>query len=166
MANQVKLSIILPAQTYLEEEVSSVIIPAVRSDIDILPERAPSVFVLDYGLVQVLGSGGQVKARYFIQSGMADVAENRCKVMTTGLVPFDDITPHDAKLKLDSAPNENERLFYQMILDHLRGIRRRYLRTLNVFNDKSARSQTHEERMQTIRDEIAKLRKNHPKTEE
>ena len=54
MGKEVNLSIILPSRIYLQEKVSSVIIPAVRADIDILPDRAPSVFALDFGLLQIL----------------------------------------------------------------------------------------------------------------
>ena len=33
----------------LEEKVASVILPAIRADVDVLPDRAPSVFALDFG---------------------------------------------------------------------------------------------------------------------
>ena len=138
MDNEIKLSLTIPSKVYLEEKVANVIIPAVRADVDILPNRAPSVFVLDFGVLQILDKNGSVKKRYFIQSGVADIADNNCRVMTQGVVPYDEMTPHVAKQKVEAAENEQERLFYQMILDYQRGIRRRYLRTLNLFSFKSA----------------------------
>lgn len=163
MSDEIKLTIALPSQIYKEAEVASVIIPAVRADVDILPDRAPSVFVLDYGVLQILKKSGALQERYFIKSGMAQVVENHCQVMTQGVIPFDDITPFDAKKKVEEAINENDRLFYSMILDYQRGIRRRYLQTLNVFGSKSGPIKTHEEYVAEIRENLEELRRRFPK---
>ena len=117
----------------------AVVLPAVRAPIEILPDRAPSVFVLDYGVVQVTGRGVDTKEKYFIYSGMADVAENHCKIMTQEVVAASEINVIAAKELAEKARDDNERLFYEMIVDHLRGVRRRYLRTLKVFARKSGR---------------------------
>lgn len=139
MSNEVKLTIELPTGIFLEKNVPAVVLPAVRAPIEILPDRAPSVFVLDYGVVQVTGRGMDTKEKYFIYSGMADVAENHCKVMTQEVVAASEVNVNTAKELAEKARDENERLFYEMIVDHLRGVRRRYLRTLKVFAKKSGR---------------------------
>ncbi len=136
MGKEIDLSIILPARTYLQEKVASVIIPAIRADIDILPDRAPSVFALDFGMLQILNANGSVKDSYFIHSGMAQVVANECKVMVQGVAPASEMTPHVVKKKLEEAQTEQMKLFYQMILDHQRGVRRRYLRTLQLYSKK------------------------------
>lgn len=158
MGNEIKLSLIIPSKVYLEEKVASVIIPAVRADVNILPDRAPSVFVLDFGVVQILGRNGELKKRYFIQSGMAEIAEDSCKIMTQDVIPYDDMTPYLAKQRVEASDNEQDRLFYQMILDYQRGIRRRYLRTLNLFSVKSG-AQTQAEMISNIRSELEDLKK-------
>ena len=79
-------------------------------------------------------------------------------VLTSQIIPYDNITPYDAKKQVEVADNEDDRLFYQMILDYQRGVRRRYLRTLNVFADKSGQEKTHEEVVQDIREELEKLK--------
>lgn len=132
MENQVELSIVLPSGEYLKENAASVLLPAVRADVDILPERAPSIFVLDYGVLQILNADGTPKKRYFIKSGTADVAANKCLVMTSEVVPFDDVSATVAQQKLENADNDDDRLFYQMILNQQKGIRRRYLRTFSA----------------------------------
>lgn len=139
MSNEVKLTIELPTGIFLEKNVPAVVLPAVRAPIEILPDRAPSVFVLDYGVVQVTGRGVDTKEKYFIYSGMADVAENHCKIMTQEVVAASEINVITAKELAEKARDDNERLFYEMIVDHLRGVRRRYLRTLKVFARKSGR---------------------------
>lgn len=158
MDKEIKLTLVIPSKVYLEEKVASVIIPAVRAEVNILPDRAPSVFVLDFGVVQILDRHGSLKKRYFIQSGVAEIADNTCRVMTQGIVPYEDMTPHLAKQKVEAAENEQDKLFYQMILDYQRGIRRRYLQTLNLFSARSG-EKTHAEIISDIRAGIEALRK-------
>lgn len=159
MGNDIHLTIAVPSGIYKEGNAASVILPVVRADINILPERAPSVFVLDFGVIQILEASGSVKERYFIRPGVAQVVKNQCQVMTQDIIPFEDIKPYDAKRKVETAADEQERLFYQMILDYQRGIRRRYLRTLKLFSDKSGLPKTHEEVVADIRAEMAELEK-------
>ena len=142
MVNGVKVSIILPARTYLQEKVASVIIPAIRSDVDILPDRAPSVFALDFGLVKLLNQNGTLKDSYFIQPGMAEVVDNECRIMTQGVISAKEVSAYDAKKKLAEAESEQMKLFYQMVLDYQRGARRRYLRTIQLYNKKLKRKKS------------------------
>lgn len=139
MTTEFDLTIELPTRTFLHTKAQGVILPAVRADVEILPDRAPSVFVLDYGLLQILSSKGEVLDKYFIYSGLADVAQDKCKVMTQDIVPFSDISISSAKEKAAAARDENERLFYSMIVNYLVGTRKRYLRTLNVFSRKKGK---------------------------
>ncbi len=139
MSNELKLTIELPTGVFLEKEVSGVIIPAVRAPVEILPERAPSVFVLDFGVLEIVGRGNLQKEKFFIYSGAADVAQNHCKIMTQEVVPATDITINQAKERAENAHDEVERLFYEMIVDNMRGARRRYLRTLQIYARKSGR---------------------------
>ena len=139
MSNDVKLTIELPTGIFLEKNVPGVLLPAVRAPIEVLPERAPSVFVLDYGVIEVTGRGADTKEKYFIYPGMADVAQNHCKIMTQAVVAASSVNVNSAKELAENAKDDVERLFYQMIVDHLRGVRKRYLRTLKVFAKKSGR---------------------------
>ena len=142
MANEVNVSIILPARIYLQEKVSSVILPAIRADVDILPDRAPSIFALDFGLVKLLNQNGTLKDSYFIQPGMAEIADNECRIMTQGVISAKEVSAHDAKKKLAEAESEQMKLFYQMVLDYQRGARRRYLRTIQLYNKKLKKKKT------------------------
>ena len=139
MSDDLTLTIELPSGIFMEKKVSGVLLPAVRAPIEILPDRAPSVFVLDYGVVEITGRKGDAKEKFFIYSGAAQVAENHCKVLTQEAVAAADINVNVARELAEKAANDNERLFYEMIVDHLRGVRRRYLRTLKVFGKKSGR---------------------------
>lgn len=136
MGKELNLKIVLPSRTFLEEKASSVIIPAVRADVNILSDRAPSVFALDFGVVKVLNSNGSTKADYYVHSGMAEVVDNNCNIMVQGAVPMAEINAAEAKKRLEAADTPQMQLFYQMILDHQRNVRRRYLRTLQLYAKK------------------------------
>ena len=142
MGKEVNVSIILPARTYLHDTVASIVIPAVRADVDILPDRAPSVFALDFGLVKLFNQNGTLKDSYFIQPGMAEIANNECKIMTQGVISAKEVSAYDAKKKLAEAESEQMKLFYQMVLDYQRGARRRYLRTIQLYNKKLKRKKS------------------------
>ena len=103
MDNEINLTIAVPSKIYLEEKVASVIVPAVRAAVNILPSRAPSVFVLDFGVLEILNDNGGVKKRYFVQSGMAEVAGNNCKVMVQGIVPFEEVDLRAAQKQIETA---------------------------------------------------------------
>lgn len=139
MSNDIKLTIELPTGVVVERQVPAVVLPAVRAPIEILPDRAPSVFVLDYGAVEITGKKGEVQDKYYIYSGAAQVVENQCRIMTQNMVAAADINVNKAKELMDNAQNENQRLFYEMIIDHIRGVRRRYLRTLQAMRKKKGR---------------------------
>ena len=139
MTNDLKLTIELPTGVLVEKQVSAVLLPAVRAPIEILPDRAPSMFVLDYGAVEITGKKGEVQDKYYIYSGAAQVAENHCKIMTQNAIMASEINVNKAKELMDKSQNENQRIFYEMIIDHIRGVRRRYLRTLQAMRKKKGR---------------------------
>ena len=113
MANKVKLTIELPGALMPEMQADGVIIPAAKGDITILSERAPSVFALDYGLVQLLDANLKPVAKYYISSGVADVAQGVVKVMTGRVLKADEITKSEAEAKA------KDDIFYQMIVDRM-----------------------------------------------
>ena len=59
--------------------------------------------------------------------------------MTQDIIAYNDISIASAKEKLAVAKDENERLFYAMIVNYLVGTRKRYLRTLNAFARKKGK---------------------------
>ena len=161
MDKNVNLSIVLPSGTFLEEKAGCVIVPAVRADVASLPQRGPSIFTLDYGLLQIFDEDGKLKKRYFVKSGVVQMAQNVCVVATRAAVAFDEVSPEDAVRHLETAENEDERVFYQMISDYQRGIRRSYLQTVNLYN--ANRRKTQGEILVELRDGLESLKKRMPK---
>ena len=161
MDKNVNLSVVLPSGTFLKGKAGCVIVPAVRADVAILPQRAPSIFTLDYGLLQIFDDEGRLTKRYFVKSGVVQTAQNACVVATRAAVAFDEVSPEDAARRLDTAENEDERVFYQMVLDYQHGVRRSYLQTLNLYN--ANRRKTQGEILVELRDGLESLKKRMPK---
>jgi len=113
MVDKVRLRIELPNAVMPEMEANGVIIPAVAGDVTILSERAPSVYALDYGMVQLLDANMKPFAKYYISAGVADVAQGEIKLMTGQVLKADEVTKSEAEVK---AQND---VFYQMIVDKM-----------------------------------------------
>lgn len=99
--------------------VARVVLPAVKGDITIIPDRAPTLILLRDGLIQILDKANNPVERYFIKGGIADVARNRCAVSTEKVVAFDKINLERAAEKREKAIHDDDKAFYQMIVDTL-----------------------------------------------
>ncbi len=104
--------------------VDRVQLPAVNGDITILPNRAPILLLLRNGLLQILDKDGKPTERYFVKGGVADVARNRCAVSSEKVVSFDKIDIVKAAEKRDSAILQEDKDFYQSIVDTLKVMNR------------------------------------------
>lgn len=104
--------------------VDRVQLPAVNGDITILPNRAPILLLLRNGLLQILDKDGKPIERYFVKGGVADVARNRCAVSSEKVVSFDKIDVIKAAEKRDSAILQEDKDFYQSIVDTLQVMNR------------------------------------------
>ena len=104
--------------------VDRVQLPAVNGDITILPNRAPILLLLRNGLLQILDKDGKPTERYFVKGGVADVARNRCAVSSEKVVSFDKIDVIKAAEKRDSAILQEDKDFYQSIVDTLQVMNR------------------------------------------
>ena len=88
MAQNVNLIIYTPEKTALERKVYRVVLPYGNTNLTVLEERAPTSLVLHAGVLQILKEDDSVEAAYFIDSGVADIADNVCKISTAHLLPY------------------------------------------------------------------------------
>lgn len=99
--------------------VDKVVVPAANGDLTVLADRAPTLALLRNGLVQVLDKGNHPVERYFIKGGIADIARDRCAISTEKVVSYDNINVARATEKRDAAIHEDDKAYYQMIIDYL-----------------------------------------------
>lgn len=117
--NEILFRLSRPFKISRTATVDRVQLPVVGGSVTVLPDRAPTLFLLADGLLQVLDKEGKPLERYFIKGGVADVARNRCAVSTEKVVAFDKIDLPRAAEKRDEAILPDDKAFYQMIVDYL-----------------------------------------------
>lgn len=108
-----------PYKVYRTAKVDKVVVPGVNGDLTVLRDRAPSLVLLRNGLLQVLDTANKPIERYFIKGGIADIAHNRCAVSTEKVVSYENIDIAKATEKRDAAVHDDDKAYYQMIIDYL-----------------------------------------------
>lgn len=120
MEKEILFRISRPYKIYATKKTPAVQIPSVEGDITILTERAPTLFLLGNGVVRLLDRQGKATSSYFVKGGVADVARNRCAISSEKVVAAENIDVEKAVQKRDSAIHEEDKIFYQMVIDKLK----------------------------------------------
>lgn len=132
MSNHIQLKIILPHKVLPTKEVAQVVIPAYHGMLTVIQDRAPTTVLLKNGILDILDAGNTSVKKYFIQSGVANIAANECVIMTGKALELSEITEaqiqgtltaHLEELKNASSLPEiedEETLFYQDVLKYLK----------------------------------------------
>ena len=113
--NEVTLQLYAPNNLTGPLSAARVVLPAAAGDLTVLPERAPTSLLLRNGEVKLLNADNVVEARYFVKGGVADVADNVCKVSSEYIKHDKDITLAEARRKWETAEDEAERDYFKMI---------------------------------------------------
>lgn len=116
MAENVTLKIWTPERTAMNRKVYRVVLPYGTTNLTVIEDRAPTSLVIHAGVMQILDENEQIKDWYFIDSGVADIADNVCQISTRHLIEHSHITADEAlKLKEQEPENAN---FYETIAHH------------------------------------------------
>ena len=97
----------------------AVVLPAVKGNLTVIPERAPCTVLLDNGVVQILNSENKVVEAYFVKSGIAHIADNSCMVACEIIINKNGITKPEAKINLDEVAHAGDKAFYRMVFESL-----------------------------------------------
>lgn len=108
-----------PYKIYRTMLAPKVVVPGVNGDLTVIIDRAPTLMLLRNGLVQVLDHSNNVMERYFVKGGIADIARNRCAISTEKVVVYENMSIEKAKEKIEAAIHQEDKDFYQMVLDYL-----------------------------------------------
>ena len=117
MAQNVTLKIFTPEKTAYNKKVYRVVLPYGNTNLTVLEDRAPTSLVIHAGLLQILREDDSVAESYFIDSGVADIADNVCQISTAHLIPCGSITADEAKELAEQEPQNAE--FYGIIIEAL-----------------------------------------------
>jgi F-type H+-transporting ATPase subunit epsilon len=100
-AKQLRLVLVTPEKTLLDEPVDSLRLPLYDGQIGILPGRAPLVGRLGYGELKMSGPNGEKS--YYIDGGFLQVKGSVVSVLTNRAIEAGQLTAKDAEEQLRSA---------------------------------------------------------------
>lgn len=80
------LTIIAPDAVFFEGNVRSVVLPAERGEIEVLPEHADYATLLSEGTLGVHLESGEIKSFALQSKGLAEIAKNRVTVFADRIV--------------------------------------------------------------------------------
>ena len=117
MAEKVTLKIWTPERTAFNRKIYRVVLPYGTTNLTVVEDRAPTSLVIHAGVLQILDESDAVKEWYFVDSGVADIADNECKISTKHFLEHSQI---DAQKALELKEHEPENaVFYDMIAQYL-----------------------------------------------
>ena len=98
---KLRLIVVTPERTLLDEPVAALRFPLYDGDIGILPGRIPLIGRLGTGELRITTASG--KSNYFIDGGFVQVVGPTVTLLTNSAIPDSEITVADAEKKLNDA---------------------------------------------------------------
>ncbi len=95
----VSLEIVSPEKLLLSRPVDMVVIPASEGDIGVLEGHSPMIVMLRGGTID-LYEGDRVTDRLFVDSGFAEITQERCTVLANMAIPLAEVNKADAERRL------------------------------------------------------------------
>lgn len=100
-SNQLRLVVVTPETTLLDESVDALRFPLFDGQIGILPSRAPLVGRLGYGELKITVGGSS--RSYFVDGGFVQVKDDVVSLLTQRAIPVRDINASQAEHELQDA---------------------------------------------------------------
>lgn len=110
----VTLKINLPDRSLKEEKAAKIVLPVQNGTLTVIEDRAPTMQMLEAGVVRLLDDQNQTVKRWFINGGIADIASDYCKIAVEEAVDLAEISPEIA------AQKASENAFYRQLDAYLR----------------------------------------------
>jgi F-type H+-transporting ATPase subunit epsilon len=98
---KLRLVIVTPERTLLDEPVSALRFPLYDGDIGILPGRLPLIGRLGVGELKLTSSSGE--RHFFIDGGFAQVQGSTVSLLTHRAIPVEDLVEAEAEKQLNAA---------------------------------------------------------------
>ena len=104
MADTLNLRVITPSKLVIDEEVDEVVAPGDSGEFGVLPGHVPFITTLMPGELTYKING--VGTSMIIDSGIAEVSEDRVSVLTDSVLKFEEIDPEAARRETESILEE------------------------------------------------------------
>nr|QIM10700.1 hypothetical protein PlAlph_5920 [uncultured Alphaproteobacteria bacterium] len=115
---EVSYKLVQPEKTVDAGKAWGVVLPCAENNLTVITGRAPSLVLLEDGLLRVIDESGKTLSSFLIRKGMATIADDHCLVASETIIPADGISLDEAleKAKTDS--------FYQTVVDYLVSVKK------------------------------------------
>lgn len=115
---EVSYKLVQPEKTVQEGKAWGVVLPAGEANLTVIAGRAPSLVLLEDGLLQIVDESGRVQKSFLIRKGMATIADDACLVASETILPTDAISLDEA---LEKAKTDG---FYQVAAEYLASVKK------------------------------------------
>lgn len=111
MAKDIELKIYMPEKLVLSDKVYRAVLPFDNKTITVLKGRAPTLIVLERGVIQILNEENNVIDEWLVSGGCADIKQDTCTILTEACFNKKELNYQKAQELNKDFPNP----FYQWI---------------------------------------------------
>lgn len=115
MALDIALKIYIPEKLVLDKKVHRVVLPSAEKTLTVIKGRAPTLMMVDRGLMQILDEDNRLIEEYYISGGAADIKGDTCTLLTEAVINRNDIDIAKAQELYDEFANP----FYKWLVEEL-----------------------------------------------
>lgn len=115
MALDIAFKIYIPEKLILDKKVHRVILPSDGKTLTVIKDRAPTLMIVDMGVVQILDENDRIIEEYFVSGGAADIKDDTCSLLTEAAINRKDIDLAKARELYDEFANP----FYKWMVEQL-----------------------------------------------
>ncbi len=115
MASDIALKIYIPEKLAVDKSVYRAVLPSAGKTLTVIKGRAPTLMVIDMGVVQILDESDRVVEEYYVSGGAADIKEDTCTVLTEAVIDRKEIDLAKARELYDEFANP----FYKWLIEEL-----------------------------------------------
>jgi len=100
-SGRLRVAVVTPEGAIFDGEAHSVVVPGHDGEVAFYPRHAPFVGALGYGELR-LSTGGELK-RWYLEGGVAEVADDRVSVLAERVLPVEKIDARAVQAELAAA---------------------------------------------------------------
>ncbi|MBJ27029.1 MAG: ATP synthase F1 subunit epsilon [Alphaproteobacteria bacterium] len=105
MADTIQFELVAPENLIFTGDVELVVVPGSEGDFGVLPGHANVISTVRPGVIEI-HDNGELKDRYFVSGGYAEVTAKRCTILSIEALPISDVSEKVAKERFDNAETE------------------------------------------------------------
>ena len=105
MADTFQFELVAPEKLIYSDDTEFVVVPGAEGDFGVLPGHALLLSTVRAGIIEI-HENDELKDRFFVAGGFAEVTPERCTVLSTESIKLDEIDENAARERLDLAERD------------------------------------------------------------